>query len=330
MKRRSLFTTALAAIALTTAAATLSPVAGAADSFPSKPVRFVVAFPPGGSTDLVTRIIAERMSQELKQPIIVENRAGAGGNVASQHVAGSAADGYTIYLGTLATHGINPVLQRKLPFDHIKDFTMITQVGYYTNLVLVNPSTPASTLDEWIKYAKASPRPMNFGSPGSGTSPHLTGEYFKLLTGVDLVHVPYKGSGGALTDLMGGQIDVMFDNLPSALGFVQSGKLKALSITSRERIPQLPDVPTATEAGLPDMVVDAWVGVMAPANLPAPVLATLHKAIVTSLADPEVARKLVDRGVTIKTSSPDEFLAYVKAENTKWAKVVEMSGARAD
>ena len=171
---------------------------------------------------------------------------------------------------------------------------------------------------------------MNFGSPGSGTSPHLTGEYFKILTGVDLVHVPYKGSGPALTDLVGGQLDVMFDNLPSALGLVQSGKLRALAITSRERVPQLPEVPTAAESGLPDMVVDAWVGVMAPANLPKPILNSLHQAITKSVANPQVRDKLQERGVTIRTSRPDEFLAYVKSENDKWSRVVKLSGAQAN
>lgn len=270
------------------------------------------------------------MAEELKQPVIVENKPGAGGNIASQLVAGSLPDGYTIYLGTLATHGINPVLQKKLPFNHIKDFTMISQIGYYTNLVLVSPGTPVKTLAEWIAYAKETRRPMNFGSPGTGTSPHLTGEYFKILTGVNLTHVPYKGSGPALTDLAGGQIDVMFDNLPSALGLVKGGKLRALAITSRERISQLPDVPTAIEAGLPDMVVDAWVGMMAPANLPKPIVDTLHNALTKSLDNPQVRAKLEERGVTIKTSQPDEFLAYVKSENEKWAKVVKISGAEAN
>lgn len=207
---------------------------------------------------------------------------------------------------------------------------MITQIGYYTNLVLVNPSTPVKTLAEWIEYAKKADRPLTFGSPGAGTSPHLTGEYFKLLTGVKLLHVPYKGSGPALTDLVGGHIDVMFDNMPSALSLVQSGKLRALAITSRERVPQLKDVPTAIESGLPDMVVDAWVGVMGPAGLPKPIVETLHKAITASLAVPEVRKELEERGVTIKTSTPDEFLDYVKSENEKWAKVVKDSGAKFD
>ena len=301
-----------------------------AENYPARPIKFVVGFPPGGSTDLVTRIVAAQMALELKQPVIVENKPGAGGNIASQFVANAPPDGYTIYLGTLATHGINPVLQKNLPFDHIKDFTMVTQLGYYTNLVLVNPSTPVKTLGDWISYAKKAQRPMNFGSPGSGTSPHLTGEYFKILTGVDLVHVPYKGSGPALTDLVGGQLDVMFDNLPSALGLVQSGKLRALAITSRERVPQLPEVPTAAESGLPDMVVDAWVGVMAPANLPKPILNSLHQAITKSVANPQVRDKLQERGVTIRTSRPDEFLAYVKSENDKWSRVVKLSGAQAN
>lgn len=329
MKKRTLIRFALTAIATGTLACGFTPAA-MADNYSSRPIKFVVGFPPGGSTDLVTRIVAAQMAEELKQPVIVENKPGAGGNIASQLVAGSLPDGYTIYLGTLATHGINPVLQKKLPFNHIKDFTMISQIGYYTNLVLVSPGTPVKTLAEWIAYAKETRRPMNFGSPGTGTSPHLTGEYFKILTGVNLTHVPYKGSGPALTDLAGGQIDVMFDNLPSALGLVKGGKLRALAITSRERISQLPDLPTAIEAGLPDMVVDAWVGMMAPANLPKPIVDTLHNALTKSLDNPQVRAKLEERGVTIKTSQPDEFLAYVKSENEKWAKVVKISGAEAN
>ena len=329
MKKRTLIRFALTAVATGALATALAPAA-MADSYPSRPIKFVVGFPPGGSTDLVTRIVAAQMAEELKQPVIVENKPGAGGNIASQFVAGSPPDGYTIYLGTLATHGINPVLQKKLPFNHIKDFTMISQIGYYTNLVLVSPGIPVKTLGEWIAYAKETRRPMNFGSPGTGTSPHLTGEYFKILTGVNLSHVPYKGSGPALTDLVGGQIDVMFDNLPSALGLVKGGKLRPLAITSRERISQLPDVPTAIEAGLPDMVVDAWVGMMAPQNLPKPIVQTLHNALIKSLDNPQIRAKLEERGVTIKTSQPDEFLAYVKSENEKWAKVVKISGAEAN
>ncbi len=301
-----------------------------AQEYPSKPIRFVVGFPPGGSTDLVTRTIAAQLAQELKQPIVVDNKPGAGGNVASQFVANAAPDGYTIYLGTLATHGINPVLHKNLPFDHIKDFSMISQVGYYTNLVLVNPATPVKTLGEWITFAKQAGRPMNFGSPGNGTSPHLTGEYFKLLTGVNLAHIPYKGSGPALNDLVGGQLDVMFDNMPSALGLVQGGKLRPLAITSKERVPQLPQVPTAAESGLSDMVVDAWVGVMAPAGLPQPILDKLHNAIVVSVNKPQIRQKLQERGVTIRTSAPNDFLAYVKSENEKWAKVIKASGAQAN
>lgn len=328
MNKRTFAKTILAAMASGLLVA--GPTGALAQTYPSRPISFIVGFPPGGSTDLVTRILATQMAAELKQPVIVENKPGAGGNIASQFVAKAAPDGYTIYLGTLATHGINPVLQKSLPFDHIKDFTMISQVGYYTNLVLVNPATPVKTLGDWIAYAKKLGRPVNFGSPGAGTSPHLTGEYFKILTGVNLTHVPYKGSGPALTDLVGGHIDVMFDNLPSALSLVQSGKLRALAITSRERVSQLPDVPTAAESGLPEMVVDAWVGVMAPAGLPKPILDTLHKAIVSSLNVPEVRAKLEERGVTIRTSTPEEFLAYVKAENEKWAKVVKISGAKAN
>jgi len=315
--------------ALTIAASGGLTLDAAAQTWPSRPITFITGFPPGGSTDLVTRIVAAQMSEVLGQSVIVENRPGASGSIASQFVARAAPDGYTIYLGTLTTHGINPVLQA-LPFDHINDFTMISQLGYYTNLVLVHADNPANTLGEWIAQTQQAPRPMNFGSPGVGTSGHLTGEYFKMLTGVRLNHIPYKGSAAALADLVGGQIDVMFDNLPSALGLVQSGKLRALAITSRERVTQLPDVPTLREAGVPEMVVDAWVGVMAPKGLAQSVVERLHQAIQASVNAPEVRRKLTERGVTIRTQSPEAFLAYVQSENEKWAKVIQMSGAQAN
>ncbi|WP_447980905.1 MULTISPECIES: Bug family tripartite tricarboxylate transporter substrate binding protein [Pseudomonadota] len=294
----------------------------AESSYPDRPIKFVVGFPPGGTTDLVARIVAVKMGEELKQSVIVENKPGAGGNIASNFVAKAPADGYTIYLGTLATHSINPAIQ-KLSFDPVNDFTMIGQIGFYTNLVLVGPRTPAKNLAEFIAYAKQQPRPLTFGSPGNGTSGHLTGEFFKKAAGIDLVHVPYKGSGQALTDLLGGQIDVMFDNLPSALPLVESGKLRALAVTAENPVPQLPQVPTAVASGIKDMVVDVWVGLMAPHGVPQEIIEKLNKTIQNVAGDASTREKLLNRGISIRTSTPAEFSNYVKNEKIKWEEIVK-------
>lgn len=296
----------------------------AQEAYPSQPIRFVVGFPPGGSTDIVTRILSEGLTKELGQTVLVENRAGAGGIVAAGSVARSKPDGYTIFLGTVATNVINPLLRKSLDFDPIKDFTMIGQVGFYTNLILVNGESPYTNLTGLIEDAKK--KSMTFSTPGAGTSPHMTGEYFKMLSNTDLQHIPYGGSGPALTALMGGHVDVAFDNLPAALGLVQSGKIKALAITSDSRIKQLPDVPTADELGVEGMSVDAWVSVMGPAGIPAERVAVLNGALLKVLSDPAIASKLEDKAVTIKGTKPEVLQEYIESETRKWKKVIDSAG----
>lgn len=303
------------------AAVNMGGIAAAHAQFPEQPIHFVVGFPPGGSTDIVTRILAEGLTKELDQAVVVENRAGAGGIVAAGSIARAKPDGYTIFLGTVATNVINPMLREKVDFDPIKDFTMIGQVGYYTNLILVNNESEHTDLQGLIDHAKTNS--MAFSTPGAGTSPHMTAEYFKILTDTDLQHIPYSGSGPALTALMGNHVDMAFDNLPAALGLVQSGRIKALAITSTERIKELPDVPTAEELGVEDMSVDAWVSVMGPAGIPEDRLAILSDALLKVLKDPDVAAKLESNAVTIKGTSPAELQDYIESETVKWRKVVD-------
>lgn len=315
---------ALTGLACVLAASLCSAGASAGSAFPNQPIRFVVGFPPGGSTDIVARILAEGLTKELKQTVVVENKAGAGGAVAAGSVANSKPDGYTIFLGTVATNVINPLLRKNLSFDPIKDFSMIGEVGFYTNLVLVNAASEYKTLDQLVAAGKKQSK--SFSTPGAGTSPHMTGEYFQLLSGMDLQHIPFSGSGPALTALMGGHVDMAFDNLPAALGLVQAGKINALAITSTQRIKQLPDVPTADELGIKGMSVDAWVSVMGPAHIPADRVAVLSDALISVLNNPEIVSKLEANAITIKATRPQEFQAYIEAETKKWSEVVQKSG----
>lgn len=305
-------------------AASMVGQAAAESAYPSQPIRFIVGFPPGGSTDIVTRILADSLSKELGQTVVVENKAGAGGIVAAGQVARAQPDGYTIFLGTVATNVINPMLRKQMDFDPIKDFTMIGQVGFYTNLILVNEKSSYSGLAGLIAAAKK--QPMTFSTPGAGTSPHMTGEYFKILSGADLQHIPYSGSGPALTALMGGHVDMAFDNLPAALGLVQSGKIKALAITSTQRIKELPDVPTADELGVKGMSVDAWVSVMGPAGIPADRVSILSDALLKVLKDPDTASKLEAKAVTIKGTTPQQLQQYIESETQKWREVIDKAG----
>lgn len=305
-------------------AASMVGQAAAESAYPNQPIRFIVGFPPGGSTDIVTRILADSLSKELGQTVVVENKAGAGGIVAAGQVARAQPDGYTIFLGTVATNVINPMLRKQMDFDPIKDFTMIGQVGFYTNLILVNEKSSYSGLAGLIAAAKK--QPMTFSTPGAGTSPHMTGEYFKILSGADLQHIPYSGSGPALTALMGGHVDMAFDNLPAALGLVQSGKIKALAITSTQRIKELPDVPTADELGVKGMSVDAWVSVMGPAGIPADRVSILSDALLKVLKDPDTASKLEAKAVTIKGTTPQQLQQYIESETQKWREVIDKAG----
>jgi tripartite-type tricarboxylate transporter receptor subunit TctC len=301
-----------------------------AQAYPTKPIRLVVPFPAGGTTDILAREVAQRITEAWGQAVVVDNRPGAGGNIGSELVAKSLPDGYTLLMGTVGTHAINPSLYAKMPYDQVKDFAPVILVAGVPNVLVVNPSLPVSSLQDLIAYAKANPGKLNFASSGSGTSIHLSGELFKVMTGADMTHVPYKGSAPALRDLMGGQVQLMFDNLPSSLALIKAGKLKALAVTSTTRAAALPDVPTVAEAGLPGFEASSWFGVLAPAGTPPAIVAKLNGEIAKWLATPEAKEKLLSQGATAAGGSPEDFARHIAVETAKWQKVVKASGAKAD
>jgi len=298
--------------------------------FPSKPIRIVVPFPAGGTTDILARAVAQKLTETLGQSVVVDNRPGAGGNIGAELVAKSPPDGYTLLMGTVGTHAINPSLYAKMPYDHVKDFTPVILVAGVPNVLVVNPSVPANSVQELIAYIKANPGKVNFASSGSGTSIHLSGELFKTMAGVSMTHVPYKGSSPALTDLMGGQVQLMFDNLPSSLPQIKAGKLRALAVTSAQRASALPDVPTVAEAGLPGFEASSWFGLLAPAGTPKDVVTKLNAEVAKWLATPEAREKLASQGAIAAGQSPDDFTRHIAAETAKWQKVVKESGAKVD
>jgi tripartite-type tricarboxylate transporter receptor subunit TctC len=304
--------------------------AQSAANYPAKPVRLVVPFPAGGTTDILARAVAQKLSEAWGRQMIVDNRPGAGGNIGSDLVAKSAPDGYTLLMGTVSTHAINPSLYKNMPYDHVKDFAPVILVAGVPNVLVVNPSLPVHSVPELIAYAKANPGKLNFASSGNGTSIHLSGELFKAMTGVEMTHVPYKGSAPALTDLIGGQVQLMFDNLPSSLPFIKAGKLRALAVTSGARAAALPDLPTLAESGLPGFEASSWFGVLAPAGTPRDIVAKLNGAIAGWLASPEAKEKLLAQGAIAAGGAPDDFARHIGAETSKWAKVVKASGAHID
>lgn len=295
--------------------------------FPSKPLTMIVPFSAGGTTDILARIVGQALGQELGESIIIENKPGAGGNIGAQQAARAKADGYTLFMGTVGTHAINQSLYKKLPYDPLKDFTPLSRVATVPNLLVAHPSRPYKTVQEMIAYAKANPGDVTYGSPGSGASPHVSGALFQSMTGAELTHIPYKGSAPAVSDLLGNQIAVMFDNMPSAIQHVRSGKLRPIAVTTAKRSPELPDVPTIAEAGVPGYEATSWFGLWAPAGTPAPVLDKLHSALTKVLQDPAVVKKIADQGGEVVIDTPAEFEAFIQSEAAKWGKVVKESGA---
>ncbi len=328
--RRRFSLTVLAATAvLGTVLLASGPVAAQA-AFPSKPITIIVPFSAGGTTDILARIVGQALNVELGQSVIIDNRAGAGGNIGAQVAAKSAPDGHTLFMGTVGTHAINSSLYKKMPFDPIKDFVPLTRVANVPNLLVANPSKPYKSVAELIAYAKANPNKVNVGSSGNGTSIHLSAELFKTLANVEMTHVPYKGSAPAMTDLLGGQIDIMFDNMPSAIQHVRSGKLRPLAVTTAKRSPELPNVPTIAEAGLPGYEATSWFGLFAPAGTPAAVISKLNAAIVKVLGQADVRKMISEQGAEVYSEKPEQFAAFIQLEVIKWGKVVRDSGASLD
>jgi tripartite-type tricarboxylate transporter receptor subunit TctC len=298
--------------------------------YPNRPIKLIVPFPAAGTTDILARAVAQKLTESMGQSVVVDNRPGAGGNIGADVVAKSAPDGYTLLMGTVGTHAINPALYAKMPYDHIKDFVPVVLVAGVPNVLVVNPALPVNSVADLIKLAKDKPGSVNFASSGSGTSIHLSGELFKTMAGVDMTHVPYKGSSPALTDLMGGQVQVMFDNLPSSLALIKSGKLRAIAVTSMTRAPALPNVPTLNESGLPGFEASSWFGVLAPAGTPAPVIAKINAEVNKWLQSSDAREKLLAQGAEAAGGSPEQFAAFIRSESDKWAKVVKASGAKVD
>ena len=321
-----LITTGVIGLAL---AATSALAQTGTTSFPDKPIRIVVTFTSGGAPDTLARILGEKLSATWGQPVIVDNKPGAGGNTGADFVAKAPADGYTIVVGTVGTHSINGALYSKMPYDMVRDFTPITLLATTPNMLVINNDVPAKNLKDFIALGKKDGK-MTFASSGSGTSIHVSGELFKTMTGIDMVHIPYKGRATAIPDVLGGRVTMMFDNMPSSLQLVREGKLRALGVTSSVRSPAAPEIPTIAESGLPGFDAVSWFALFAPANTPKPIIDKWQAEVRKILKSPEVAKRLGDNGLEPVGSTPDELAAYQKSEITKWAKVVKDSGAKAD
>lgn len=303
--------------------------AAAGADFPSKPIRIVVPFAAGGTSDILARILAQSLGQVLKQAVVVENRPGAGGNIGSDFVAKSPADGYTLILASVGTHAINSSLFANMPYDPAKDFSAITLIATVPTVLVINPEVPARSVRELIELARKNPGKLTFASAGIGTTQQLAGEMLKEKAGIDIVHVPYKGGGPAVTDLLGGQVSLMFPNIPVAFNHIRSGKLRALAVASAERSPALPDVPTMSEAtGYPKFQVSTWFGVLGAAGTPANIVNQLNRAIHIALQPADVREKLAQQGAELLTSTPEEFAAYIREELAKWAAVVKRAGIK--
>ncbi len=301
-----------------------------AQSFPERPVTLVVPFAAGGSTDLVARVVAEKMSGDLGQQVIVQNVAGAGGNLGAANVARAEPDGYTILMGTVATHALNPLILKTKPYDPEKDFAPVSLLVVVPNVLVVNPQLPAKTVEELIALLKAAPDQYSYASSGNGTPLHLSGELFKKMAGVEMQHIPYKGAGPALNDVIGNQVPIMFDNLPSSSGHMKAGTLRALAVTTAERAPSFPDVPTIAESGVPGYETYTWNALFAPANTPPEVVARLNAAARKALADPAVTERMKEFSATIVASTPEELAAHVKAELAKWTPIVRDANVQMD
>ncbi|WEZ82573.1 tripartite tricarboxylate transporter substrate binding protein [Rhizobium sp. 32-5/1] len=301
-----------------------------AQSFPDRPVTLVIPFAAGGSTDVVGRIIAQKMSDELGQQVVVQNVGGAGGSLGAANVARADPDGYTILMATVATHALNPLILKTKPYDAEKDFAPISLLVLVPNVLVVNPELPVKTVEELVALLKANPDKYSYASSGNGTPLHLSGELFKSMAGVNLQHVPYKGSGPALNDVIGNQVPIMFDNLPSSSGHIKAGTLRALAVTTAERAPSFPDVPTMAESGVPGYETYTWNALFAPAGTPPEIVARLNTAANNAMKDPTVMERMKEFSATIVGSTPEELAAHVKAELAKWTPVVKDANVQMD
>jgi tripartite-type tricarboxylate transporter receptor subunit TctC len=317
---KSILHAVMASVALL-AGATL--VCAQSTTYPERPIRIVVAYTPAGTTDILARVIGQKLTEAWGQPVIIDNRPGANGNIGTEYAAKATADGYTLLMGTAGTHGINPSLYRKLGFDAVKDFAPVSLVAMVPNIFVVNNAVPAKDLKEFIAYAKANAGKLNYGSPGNGSTAHLSMELFKSMTGIQMVHIPYKGSAGVLADLIGGQIVVTMDNMPVYVPQVKAGKIRALAVSPTRRSPAAPELPTVAEAGVPGYDSGAWFGLFAPAHTPKDLVDKLSRETARILKLPDVSARLVELGAEPVGGTPQQFAAHQKAEIAKWAKVIK-------
>jgi tripartite-type tricarboxylate transporter receptor subunit TctC len=302
----------------------------AAQTYPTKPVRMIIPFPPGGTTDILARVAAQKLSEALGQQVVPDNRPGAAGNIGTELVAKAPPDGYLLLTAPGSTLTIHPSLYAKLPFDPLKDFAPVTILGIVPNALVVHPSLPARNVKELIALAKARPGELNYASTGAGQSTHLSMELFKTMAGVKITHVPYKGSAPAVTDLLGGHVSLMFDNMPSALPHVKANKIRALAVSTLKRSPVAPEIPTVAESGLPGFEVSVWFAVLAPAATPRPIVDRLNQVLVKALQSPDVRERLSSQGAEPIGNTPEEFTAVMKRDLVKWAKVVRDGNIRLD
>jgi tripartite-type tricarboxylate transporter receptor subunit TctC len=319
-------------LALGLLVALLSPLAeaAAADEYPVRPVRIIVPFTAGGGTDVIARIIADRLGSQLDQRFFIENVTGAGGNVGVERVVRAAPDGYTLLIATMGVVSVNPALYKGLTFDASKDLAPVSLAFETGHIVVVNPSVPARSLDELVNLAREKPGQLSYASGGIGTSTHLYGELFKLSAKVDIVHIPYRGNGPGLTDVVGGQVQVMFDQIASAAGHAASGGVRALAVTTDRRVPFLPDIPTVAEAGMPELAGTSWGGIMAPRGTPREIIARLNQALATILNEPETRSRLDAIGASTRTSSPEVFGELIDTELVRWTRVIEAAKLKVD
>ena len=317
--------------AVVAAVVALAAQAALAQSWPAKPIRLVVPFAPGGSSEIIARSLAAPLSAALGQQVYVDNKPGGAGNVAMEEVKRAPADGYTMILGHVGVLAVNPALFGKaLPYDPVKDFIPVTLVATVPNVIAVNPDLSVTTLAELVRKAKAEPGKLNYGSAGNGSAGHLAMEYFKQQAKVDIVHVPYKGTGPMLTDLMGGQTQLTFNGVPPIIGQIKGGKLRPIAVGSSKRVPSLPDVPTIAESGYPGFETSQWYGILLPAGTPAPIVERLHREIVAALAKPDTTRRIVEDGGVAVGNSPAEFAALIAREEKRWGEVVRNAGVKPD
>jgi len=325
MKIRNWLTLAAAVLAVSVAG-----TAAAQGGYPDRPIRLIVPFPPGGTSDVVGRIFAEALAKQIGQAVVVENRGGAGGTVGTRAVASAPADGYTLLLGTSSTNGTNSAVYKNLPYDAVKDFTPVTQIIRVPGVIVVNKNFPAKDYASFVALIKGAPGKYSYASSGNGGATHMAMEYYKSLSGLDMMHVPYRGTGPALNDVIAGQVPILWDTAASSMAHIQSGSLRPIVVAAKTRLAQLPDVPTFAEAGLPDYDAEMWNGLLAPAGLPADVLAKLSDASRKALASPDVQAKYAGVGAYVVADTPAEFKAMIQADVAKWKKVAQFAHISVD